>query len=81
MDVYETSQSVVPQCEIFDLRLSGFNFTLELYNEKNCILFLFFNIFLVYVTEFLLDAWKFPTKEKFLKFPSLRPNRGWISLL
>ena len=56
MDAYEISQSVVPQCEIFDLRLGGFNFALEHYNGKSGVLFLFFYIFLVYVTEFLLDA-------------------------
>ena len=57
MNVYEISQSVVPQSEIFDLKLGGFNFALELYNGKSGVLFfLFFNIFLVYMTEFLLDA-------------------------
>ena len=80
MDVYEISQSVVPQYETFDLRLGGFNFALELYDWKSSVLFLFFYTFVVYMSEFLLDAWKFPTNEKFLKFPSLRPNRGWISL-
>ena len=34
MDVYEISQSVVLQCETFDLRLSWFNFALGLYNGK-----------------------------------------------
>ena len=72
MDVYKTSQSVVPQCEIFDLRLSGFNFVLELYNGKSGVLLILFYIFLVYMTEFILNARKFPTKEKFLKFPYLR---------
>ena len=56
MDVYEISQSIVPQCEIFDLRLSEFNFALELYNGKSGVLFRFFYIFLVFMTEFLLDA-------------------------
>ena len=57
MDVYEVSQSVVPQCEIFYLRLGGFNFAMKLNNGKRGVLFLFFlNIFLIHITEFLLGA-------------------------
>ena len=48
--------------------LGGWNFALKLYNGKTSVLFFFFYIFLVYVTEFISNAWKFPTKEKFLKF-------------